>query len=496
MRMECRDKSVDKLFKRRSKIDIPEYQRDKVWSQSKKQSFIDTILKGWHVPKLYFRLIDKDEQSFECVDGQQRLNAVFEFYENKLSLSEKGKILYGGITYRTLKTEYSDRFDDYEFQVEEIEDASEPELEELFRRLQLGMPLNTAEKLNAIGGELRDFVKKLAQHDFFTKAISVKDTRFAHFVICCRFLYLEIYKVPARLRQSELEKMLNDNKQFSKSSTVAKKVGPILDILYEIFRPTPKVLTNRANVVSCYYLLSQFKDLSFVKKNVHELQEFFTKFFTLLSEEVEKGSKAQNKDLLDYQDAISRNTDSKEAINKRNDILLKYLSLLKPLWFPKINLSKDNKVTLVSQLVIQMFELIASANELYTAKSGDQKFKLTSDNIRANEKLKKLISDEKDFGQIIDSLYKLLYEGSANGARLNDSNNESLTDVKLFRTDLRHDWEHGKPRDIKKKAEKISDTYFKYSGKTSLSLLDELDLNNLQFALYTKLVEFLKGECS
>src|SRR3989339_1310940 len=161
MRMETREKSLDKIYKRRSRTEIPDYQRGEVWKKNKKQLFIDSLMNGWHVPKLYFRLIDKEDEIYECVDGQQRLTAIYEFYEDKLYLPESAKNLYGGITYHTFKLKYQEKFDDSILQITEIEDASDSDMETLFLRLQLGTPLNTAEKLNAIGGKLRDFLKNL-----------------------------------------------------------------------------------------------------------------------------------------------------------------------------------------------------------------------------------------------------------------------------------------------------------------------------------------------
>ena len=148
MRMELRPRSLDKLYKRRDRIEMPDWQRGKVWPQHKKQKLVDTILKGWHAPVLYFRKVG--DETFECIDGQQRLSAVWEFYDNKLSLSEESQKLYGGPLYRDMKHAVQDRFDDYVFQIEEIEDATDDEVKELFQRLQLGTALNTPEKLNAI----------------------------------------------------------------------------------------------------------------------------------------------------------------------------------------------------------------------------------------------------------------------------------------------------------------------------------------------------------
>ena len=89
MRMEIRPRALDKLYKRRDRIEIPDWQRGKVWPLKKKQKLLDTILKGWHMPVLYFRKVG--DETFECVDGQQRLTAIWEFFDNKIALSEESK---------------------------------------------------------------------------------------------------------------------------------------------------------------------------------------------------------------------------------------------------------------------------------------------------------------------------------------------------------------------------------------------------------------------
>jgi uncharacterized protein with ParB-like and HNH nuclease domain len=159
MKMETRGRAIDKVYKRRDRIDMPGFQREEVWPDDKKRLLIDSILKGWHLPKFYFRKVD--DSTFECVDGQQRLSAIFSFFADDLTLSEDTKKRVGASKYTELDDDTSDEFDDFEIEIEEIEDASDEELEELFKRLQLGTPLNTAEKINAIQGDLRDFATML-----------------------------------------------------------------------------------------------------------------------------------------------------------------------------------------------------------------------------------------------------------------------------------------------------------------------------------------------
>jgi hypothetical protein len=45
MKMQSRTRAIDRIYKRRDRYEIPEWQRQEVWSRSKKQNLIDTILR-------------------------------------------------------------------------------------------------------------------------------------------------------------------------------------------------------------------------------------------------------------------------------------------------------------------------------------------------------------------------------------------------------------------------------------------------------------------
>jgi uncharacterized protein with ParB-like and HNH nuclease domain len=64
----------------------PDYQRPAVWSLSQKQLLVDTILRGYDVPKLYWRQTGKSPDAYEVVDGQQRMRAIWEFHDGNYGL--------------------------------------------------------------------------------------------------------------------------------------------------------------------------------------------------------------------------------------------------------------------------------------------------------------------------------------------------------------------------------------------------------------------------
>ena len=190
MRMTAGKRALDKIYKRRDRYEIPDWQRELVWDRSKKQELIDSILRGWKLPKFYFVKTSEDE--YEVVDGQQRLQAIYEFFSGELPLSDISAGQFGGAYYKDLPQRASDAYGDFEIEYDEIEDAAEEELKQFFQRLQAGLPLTSSEKLNAVHSKLGDFCRSTAKHSFFSEKVSFPNTRYAHFDVIAKAAAIEI----------------------------------------------------------------------------------------------------------------------------------------------------------------------------------------------------------------------------------------------------------------------------------------------------------------
>lgn len=62
----------------------PEYQRRTVWDDAKRSLFIESLLLNVPIPPIF--LYEQDLSRYEVMDGQQRLNAIIDFYENSFAL--------------------------------------------------------------------------------------------------------------------------------------------------------------------------------------------------------------------------------------------------------------------------------------------------------------------------------------------------------------------------------------------------------------------------
>ena len=491
MKMETRSRAIDKLYKRRDRIEMPDFQREEVWPDEKKRLLIDTILRGWHLPKFYLR--KSDDGGYECVDGQQRLSAIFSFFSGDLALTEDTARRMGASKYGELKDDDSDAFDDFEIEIEEIEDASDDELEELFKRLQLGTPLNTAEKINAIQSELRDFCHEIARNPFFEKRIGIKNTRYTHFETVVKWVFVEARGIQPQMRYQQLESLLMENRTFSRSADIAKRVIGAIEFLNRAFPEECKVVRNRANALSICMLASRVH-VQKLDSFTAQFRDLVNTFFRQLSAEVQRGAGAADKELLQYQQAITSGSTGGDSIRERISILTKRLATHSPVFASLLSSYSEVQDTAnrdISNLQNTARDLVYKINRQYSAEQGQDLFKMTTKSSHALNAIAMRCVDITTYGEFVDNLYFLVYEGSGNCKRLPSTNSAFAMDVKFLRADVRHDLDHGPRSAVSKKVKRNAEVLRKYSGKSTPEECGPDELMTAQLGILSALVKFL-----
>lgn len=496
MKITKEKKPLDKLYTRRNRYDLqPDFQRGEVWNSDKSRKLLDTIYKGWDIPKIYLNVID--EETFEVIDGQQRLTAIFRFYDDKLELPNDINSI-GGYTYQQLDDKSKDKFDDYEIDLVLIHEASEEEIRDLFLRLQLGVPTNTAEKLNAIAGKMTSFVKRLSTHNFFKNKVTIKNNRLAHFAVAAQITLLLNDGIRS-IKFKDLSDFFKNNQSFDENSKNAKAVKKILHEVDKIFVNQNKVLRNRALIISFFLLLKTLKDNGLKLDDNYRIliRKFYEEFYNKLQGEVEKGANATDAELIIFQSKVNQDADNKESIQIRHNILSRSLILYDSEFrkyldtseidneYTKLKIARDTKV-----LADSCLENMVNINKAYNTKNGTDFFKLTNELFLNMPKIGNSINTKDEYKFFIDALYKIFYEGSGALGRvppklIND--NSVFIEIKHLRTDLFHDIEHGNNADIKKKKQIISDIYYKYSNKKTFSSMKIYDLRTIQSKLLINL---------
>ena len=133
---------------------------------------------------------------------------------------------------------------------------------------------------------------------------------------------------------------------------------------------------------------------------------------------------------------------------------------------------------------------IVRINELCEVVGKEKTFKYTDKLVSKIMKFGNLIcSTNEFFGAMIDGFYMIFYENLEHIKRLSSEETvrngdvyQCIFRVKHMRTDLRHDYEHGKESDINKKRKTIADCYKHYTNKPAL--IKQRDYVTLQRKLY------------
>lgn len=147
-----------------------DYQRsDQVWPQVARSYLIETILKGFPIPKLYLyqRTDTRSKKTIkEIVDGQQRSKAILDFFNDnfRLSKSSENEEIQDR-KYSELDQEQKHKFLDYGINVDLFVSATSSEVVEVFRRMNsYTVPLNHEEQRHATyQGKFKWFINDVAE---------------------------------------------------------------------------------------------------------------------------------------------------------------------------------------------------------------------------------------------------------------------------------------------------------------------------------------------
>jgi 5-methylcytosine-specific restriction endonuclease McrA len=261
-------------LRRNSMLDVnQEYQRGEVWSVTQQQKLIDSLLRGYPIPLLYFHLRRRaaaglSKENFEIVDGQQRLEAIYKFVEGAWSLLDPQKddkkakfprfvkeepCSWAGRAFSGLSEELQSRFLRTRLSVVVIETHNEHEVRDLFVRLQSGLPLNAQETRDSWPGDFTDFILWLGGkpsiarypgHPFFHEVLRMKPSsdRGKTRQLAAQLAMIHLYRSENERRSfpdinsAQVTDFYYSNIDFDRNSPEAKRLVDILNILNDLLR--------------------------------------------------------------------------------------------------------------------------------------------------------------------------------------------------------------------------------------------------------------------
>ena len=328
----------------------PDFQRPPVWSISQKRLLIDTILRNYDIPKMYWRQTSQRPDKYEVIDGQQRLRAIWEFMNNEYNMGKDAdsidNIELKNTTYDTLPLDLRNTFDQYNLDIMIMVNTEEEEVREMFLRLQNGTSLKSQEKRNAMIGNMRDFIKQLSNHKFFSSC-KHENTRFTYDLVAAQMTKLELSGQPCNIKNTDLNKMYVDNIDFDKNGTIAKKIQKVLDYLYKCFlQNTPEL--EWYSVVSLYMIISKMLDKYVINGIEDKIKDWFIAFEQYRRQEEQKDTENCDPGILEYKDLTGHSTDAAESLKSRYEYLQNRLLE----YIPNIERKDNNRIFTDEQRII------------------------------------------------------------------------------------------------------------------------------------------------
>lgn len=309
------------------KIDYTYQRPNKVWSNQDNQCLIDTILRGEPLPLFFLnQKMENGNIVFYIVDGQQRLNCIREFYENKIKLSAKfSGVAYEGKTFNgdnAIKEEDQDKFLNYDLNFFIMEDYDDERVRLIFSRLQRGKPLNLGERLNALPGDIVVTMRKLANHPFIKDTIDIKDNRYEKYPDVARMLFYEVYGAK-NCSPDDLYKFFDDYKNIDENSKVYKNVVENLNYLQKCFKQGKYTfLRKHAWIIAIYSMISDLRKTYAMTNKEEEIRNFVTLFVAnVYDEDMRKSNIMYNR----YYDNVRGGWSEKNQMMRKNYLINEFV---------------------------------------------------------------------------------------------------------------------------------------------------------------------------
>lgn len=270
--------------KNKYKVDFTYQRPNGVWSVQDNQCFIDSILKNSPIPLIILNKVEENgEDVFYIVDGQQRLNCIRDFYDNKIKLNEKfsgsklsGKTFNGE---NHIPEEMQDFFLDYNLPVRIMENYTDEQVRIIFSRLQRGKPLNLGERLNALPGSIVNTMREISEHHFIKNVLNINHNRYNAYPLVARMLFFEVYNCKDCSPEA-LYNFFEEKRDLTKNDNVAKLVIENLNYLDKCFSEGKHPYLSRdAWIIAIYCMISDLKKMYSMTDQYENVKKFILDFY-------------------------------------------------------------------------------------------------------------------------------------------------------------------------------------------------------------------------
>ena len=325
--------TIRDIFQLKERIDPkPQYQRTPVWKIDRKKLLLDSIFRGYDLPKFYLNTLSNNAFfNFEVCDGQQRLRTIWEFMEDKITVGSDISISGESIAnkkYSQLTHDAKGYFDSFILTIGTIQNAKQSEIRELFARLQKGVGLNQAELRRALSTQIGVYVESIVDNHLFFKNCGIAESRnkYQDYIDHVIAYLVNDFKNDFKgqnLRDTYINISPNQAVQL------IREVSVILDDMEKINQFHKGIFRNKWAFVDVFIIINQYRKDN--KKVIYK--EFTTSFmrFEALRKQyygnprllIEKHNPTpEDRRLYDYLICFAKDGALKANMRKRHDVFM------------------------------------------------------------------------------------------------------------------------------------------------------------------------------
>ncbi len=313
----------------------PPCQRKSVWGEEQKSFLIDSILKNFPIPPIFlYRKIDSEtgKESYDVIDGKQRLLSIIDFIDNKISLPDDfGDGAFGdenlnGKYFNELK-EHKSILWKYKLAIEYVESDEIDIINSVFDRLNRnGVTLNPQElrkaKYNA--SQLYKCILELKKHEFWKKSLvdGVKSNRLEDDEFISDILFYLINKKVINSNKGNLDKL------YDEYCDLDKKVDSY-EIKYRFIDASDKLLEldldiKKYKIFGVSHLYTLWNIVIYLIDNNIEIiyiKDKLELFYKCFRENIDDSN------ILMYKEGMARDVKSKSRRELRFNAIKEYLHI-------------------------------------------------------------------------------------------------------------------------------------------------------------------------
>jgi hypothetical protein len=207
-------------------------------------------------------------------------------------------------------------------------------IEDMFSRLNEAVPLNAAEKRNAIGGNVVKSINRIANHPFFVEAVRFSNSRYQHKEVAARFLLIEdslathnrIIDTKKAYLDALAKRYRTDNPQHIEQMQL--RVLDVCDAMYQVFSERDELLASQGTMVVYYLIFRLAIEREQLQKITRRTLIDFRSAVSANRVAAEEDFAESSFQLLEYDRLNQQGTNDASSIKERVDILAEWLTLV------------------------------------------------------------------------------------------------------------------------------------------------------------------------